>query len=84
MNNVKYLNMIKTNLNLIFKISIIALIPLFIYSGLETTTGITGAITWKKVNFVLNELTIAVGILLIILFIVKKQFLRSYDNKNPK
>ena len=76
--------------NLIFLISVIVLISLFVHSGLEITETRTETMAWKSRKFILTDLTKFIGILLILslpiyFFLKKKYYVKSYlKNKNTE
>jgi hypothetical protein len=72
----------KAYFNLIFLISIIVLISLFVYSGLKITETRTETMAWKSVKFILTDWTIFIGILLVLslpmyFFLKKKYYLKT-------
>jgi len=79
----------KVYFNLTFLILIIALISLFVYSGLEITETRTETMAWKSGKFILNDLTKILGILLALTlplyFILKKKYFvkNNLKNENP-
>ena len=76
----------KQYFNLIFLISVIVLISLFVYSVLEITETRTETMAWKSGKFSLTNLTKIIGILLILalpiyFFLKKKYFVKSVLKK---